>query len=256
MVKVTAMLSRTMKTVFLFLGIIPTIIFGQTKGDQEIKERIDYFKSNPIVVTQLTLDKKALKILNGKEVQEARIMIEKMNRNIRTAFTTFWDITIIFVADNEIEAKRKEERGAIFFELVKLGQYVNDKGKVVPVTAFSLSRPNKPNYFKNVVPRPGIDSSLVNLVTELRQLKLNVTTGDGMNKRDLGRKIILINKDDERNKLGESYVEVIRSKYSESIIEVDYKFVLEALIRKDPEFIYLKNGSTFNVEDGTMIALY
>jgi hypothetical protein len=76
-----------------------------------------------------------------------------------------------------------------------------------------------------------------------------------MNKKDLGRKIILINKDDQRNKLGENYAELIRSKYKGSVIEVDNKFVLGALMRKDPNYIYLKNGATFNAEDGTMIPL-
>jgi bisphosphoglycerate-dependent phosphoglycerate mutase len=251
------MLRKIMKRLFLLLGLIPTITFGQTR-DKEVSERIDYLKSNPIIVTQLTLDEKAIKKLNDKEIQEAKSEIEKINKNIRTAFATFWDIndTIIFVADKELKAKMKEFRGGIFFELIKLGEYTNGKGQVIPVTAFRLSRPNKADYFKNVVPRPGIDSSLVNIVTELRQLKLNVTTGDVMNKKDLGRKIILINKDDQRNKFGENYVEVIRSKYKGSIIDVDNKFVLDALMRKDPKYIYLKNGSTFNMEDGTMIPLY
>jgi hypothetical protein len=172
-----------MKRLFLLLGLIPTIIFGQPR-DKEVGERIDYFKSNPIIVTQLTLDEKAIKKLNDNEVQEAKNETEKINTNIRTAFTTFWDIndTIIFVADKELKSKMKEFKGGIFFELIKLGQYTNDKGQVIPVTAFRLTRPNKADYFKNVVPRPGIDSSLVNIVTELRQLKLNVTTGDVMNK--------------------------------------------------------------------------
>jgi bisphosphoglycerate-dependent phosphoglycerate mutase len=246
-----------MRKLLLFYLLIPTIILGQTR-DKKVNERINYFKSNPIFVTQLTLDEKVIKKLSDREIEEAKLETEKINKNIRTAFTTFWDIndTMIFVLDKELKTKKKEFKGSIFFEIIKLGEYTNDRGQVIPVTAFWLSRPNKTDYFKNVVPRPGgVDSSLVNIVTELRQLKLNVMTGDIWNKKDLGIKIILINKDDQRNKLGENYIGLIRSKYKDSIMEVDNKFVLEALMRKDSKYIYIKNGATFNVEDGTMIPL-
>jgi len=124
------------------------------------------------------------------------------------------------------------------------------------VTGVGLSRPNKDDYFDNVITPPGIDSSLVNIVTEIRQLKLNIITGDIRNKKDLGIKVILINKDDRINKLGESYLDIIRSKYKGSFMEVDNKFILDVLMRRDPKYIYIKNGSTYNAEDGTLIPLY
>jgi len=245
-----------MKTLLLLFGLIPTIILGQTRS-KEVEERIKYFKSNPVFVTQLTLDEKKIKKLDDKHIKEVKRETEILNKNIRTAFTTFWDIndTIIFVADKEIQDKMKQFKGAIFFELVNVGEYKNDEGRVVPVIAFRLYRPNNDDYFRNIVPRPGIDSSLVNIITELRQLRLNVITGDVMNKKDLGPKTILINKDDQKGKLGENYTNGIRAKYKENIMEVENAFVLEALMRKDPKYIYIKNASAFNMEDGAMIPL-
>ena len=246
-----------MKRLLLLFLVVSTTTQGQVR-EKEVNERVDYFRSQPIFVTQFTLDEKKLKKRTAREIEEMRLETEKINKNIRTAFTTFWDIndTVYFVLDRELKAKKKEYKGAIFFEVIKLAEYTDDKGRVVLITALSLSRPNKVNYLGNVLPRPGTDSSLVNTITELRQLKLNVTTGDVINKRDLGLKVILINKDDQKTKLGENYVASIRSKYKDNIMEVDNKFVLDALMRKDSNYVYLKNGSTFNMEDGTMTPLY
>jgi hypothetical protein len=243
-----------MKRLLLQFVLIPTIILGQTR-EKEVQERVVYFKSHAIFVTQLTLDQKALRRSSEEEIEQAKSKIEKFNKNIRTAFDIFWSVndTVIFVFDNELKSKKKQFKSDIFFELVKIGEQTNDKGQVLPVTAFRLSRPDKADYLKNVLPRLGIDTSLVNIVTELRQLKLNVTTGDIMMKKDFGRKVILINKDDQMSKLGENYVDLIRSKNKTRIMDVDNKFVLEALMRKDPRYIYIKNGSAFNVEDGTLI---
>src|SRR5688572_24720001 len=246
-----------MRILLLLLILLPSIVFGQTR-EEEVKERINYFRSNPIFITQFTLNQKSIKGLSAEEIEIAKREIANINKNIRAAFTTFWDIndTIIFVPDIELKAKKKEFKGGIFFELFKISEYTNAKGKIIPVTAFALSRPNKADYFKNVVSRKGIDTSFVNIATEVRQLKLNVTTGEVINKRDLGIKIILINKDDQINDFGESYVNLIRSKYEGNFIEVDNNFIEEIIINRDPKYIYLMNGSTFNAEDGTLIPLY
>ena len=76
-----------------------------------------------------------------------------------------------------------------------------------------------------------------------------------MNKKDLGPKTILINKDDKKGRLGENYTNGIRAKYKENIMEVDSEFVLDALMRRDPKYIYIKNASAFYCEDGTLIPL-
>jgi hypothetical protein len=246
-----------MKRLLLSFLLIPILILAQSKA-KELSERIDYFKSQPIFVTQFTLGEKSFKKLSDKEIEVVKRETEKMNKNIRTAFTTFWELndTLIFVADTELKTRKKEFKGAIFFELVKLGESTNEKGKIVPITAFRLSRPDKADYFNNVVPRLALDSSLVNMVTEVRQLKLNVTAGDIMSKKGLGQKIILINKEDKKNKLGESYLNLIHSKFKNSFKEVDNKFVLDAIMSKDPKYVYVKNGSTFNADDGSMSPVY
>jgi hypothetical protein len=76
------------------------------------------------------LDEKALKKISDKEINEARSETERINKNIRTAFTTFWDIndTVVFVLDKDLRTKMKEVKGGIFFELLKLGEHTNDKG--------------------------------------------------------------------------------------------------------------------------------
>jgi len=91
---------KFMKRLLLLFLLIPTLVLGQRK-EKELKERIDYFKSHPIFVTQLTLDQKAIMKLTEKEIEAANLKIEKTNKNIRIAFTKFWDIndTVIFVLD-------------------------------------------------------------------------------------------------------------------------------------------------------------
>lgn len=245
------------KLLVILISIIPTIIIGQTLNP-EVYERTNYFKTQPIFVVQFSLDKRTIKKLSITEKENAFMEIDRINKNLRVAFKKFWNIndTIVFVLDSDLKTVKKENKGAIFFELIQIGETTNDKGKVLPVTAYHLIRSKKPNYLRNVAFIPGPDSSLVNTITNVRQLKMQVTTGEMMNKKYLGPKTILININDGINSFGESYVELIRSKYTGSYIEVNSKFVLDAILRKDPKYIYVKNGSTYNAEDGSMIPLY
>jgi hypothetical protein len=257
----------TIKQPLVLLVFIPVFVSAQQNmrrvlvdgvqlSEKKIKKRVEYFKSNPIFVTQLTIDPEVIESLDPEEIEELRHETHLINKNIRTAFMNFWDINkeILFITDTELKAKEKKFKGAIFFDLFNIGNYIDDDGQADPIPAFALIRPNSRDYLNDVVPRHGmLDTSLVDVVTELRLLKLNVITGNVWNTRDLGSKTILIDKDEPRSIYGADFVESIQTKYKDSIVEADYKFLLDVIMRRDPKYIYIRDISIINAEDGAMI---
>jgi hypothetical protein len=241
----------------LILFVIPSIIHGQTR-QKFVVDRTNYCKSHPIFISQISLDENfAKKYLSEQTIEEVQSQINIINKNIRTAIGTFWDINknYTFILDKEVKSKKKEFKDALFLDLFNCTVFTNEKNQVSLQFSFSLSCPKKSSYFNSLTPHFNIDSSLVLIITEIRQLKLNVTAGTIWNQKDLDAKQILINKDNSLTPSGEKYLEFIRLKYSEAIKEVDNKFLIDALLRKDPKYLYIQNWSTFNVEDGTMIPL-
>lgn len=243
-----------MKTLLLLISVIPTLGYSQFK-EEEAKDRINYLKSQPIFVTQLELNEKVIKKMTQEEIAISRQELEQRNKNIKVAFESFWDVsdTILFITETELKANKKQFKGAAFFNIYYTNYYSDDHGKLFSHSYIGLTIPKK--KVRDVPSHIIYDSSLVTIISELRILKLLATIGDEWNTRDLGNKLILIDKNELRNDLGERFVNLVRSRYKGSIMEVDQKFILNVLMRRDPKYIYLRREWALNAEDGTMILL-
>ena len=241
-------------TIFALNIIITYSVFGQ---NEESIQRLEYFESNPIYVTQLELDEKARKRMDSDELKEAILYQETLNKNIKLCFDTFWNLndTIIYTKQSNFKKLRKENKKALFFEFKQISEYFDDDGNKIPVTVFDFDRSNKKAFLENVLPIFGGDTSLLNLATGIRKLKTNISTGDYWNQKDLGSKIILIDEEAPVHKPSLDYWTKVQELFPGNLKKTSYQEILKAVFNRDPSIIYVNGGSTFNAEDGTMIHL-
>ncbi len=241
-----------MKKLGALLLALPLLCQGQEK---EIRKRVEYLRAHPIFVVQNELREKDERF-SPANLAAANASLANLNRNMRNGFDKFWNLsdTIIYLEFSNFQKKKKEQPSALFFEIVSFGEVESNDGQV-PVLAFKLTRFNNKYFLNNVAPILLRDSSMVGFATGLRMMMCNITLGTMFNNRDLGNKMVLMDKGEKRNSFAQSYVDLIIKKYKDAIVEVDYPTLLKAILDKDPRFIYLYGGSAFNAEDGTLINL-
>ncbi len=233
----------------LILILVYSISLGYSFcQSKKYSKRINYLKSNPLYVTLFTLNQDSLDVMNSEDKAALSKLNERANKNLKLVFDTFWDLndTIIYADFHQIKNLKKVHKTAVFIEPLSYGPNI---------TLVKLNSPKKKSMFFDVIPQfLSGDSSTVEIATQIRSLKLQVTEGTFLNNKNLGSKIILTCESlAHGNQAQLDYINSIKSQFPNSFIEVGENVIINTILKKDPLYLYVYSLSTYNVEDGSMI---
>lgn len=213
--------------------------------DIDLEKRLEYYRSHRLFVMKLEYPRK-----NPDQAGlESLLNIENsINGKMKTALEAFWDLNdsiYYFEAENLKDYKKKYPD-----DFFLIWESYSD------LRFLSIQSPKKNKLVDDISPRLPIlkDTTLLGITQEIRLLRCNIINGDVWYSGPEKIKTLLFLDEPVENVLQMQYIKDLKAKYRSYDI-VDRQLLTKLIYSRDPQYIYITNMYTINVEDGSFIQL-